>query len=46
MKWNTKKNTKKTVNPLASKTVMDELLGQISGGAAATLSACHPTAAV
>jgi hypothetical protein len=49
MKWTTKKSTKTETDraafdKLASKTVLDDLLGQINGGAAA-LDNCHPRVA-
>jgi hypothetical protein len=45
MKWTMKKASEKSSNArdvLASKTIVDDLLSQISGGAAAALQACHP----
>lgn len=47
MKWTTKKTPTKTeteraaLDKLASKTVVDDLLGQINGGAA-LMNDCHP----
>ena len=46
MKWTTKKTTKTetdraALDKLASKTVLDDLLGQINGGVA-LLNDCHP----
>lgn len=46
MKWISSKKQARVQSDaretLLSKTVLDDLLGQISGGAYATLQACHP----
>lgn len=44
MKWTMNKSPKSANarDLLVAKTVVDDLLSQISGGAAAALQACHP----